>query len=41
MTGSALQSDGRFILEVIAKQRGEFEGGGLEIGLGGRSADYP
>jgi len=25
-------SDGRFIVEVKAKQRGEFDGGGVEVG---------
>ena len=37
--GKRLLSDGRFIVEVIAKQRGEFEGGGLDVGPGGRSRD--
>ena len=30
--GKRLLSDGRFNFVVLAKQRGEFEGGGLEIG---------
>ena len=37
--GKRLLSDGRFIIAVLAKQRGEFEGGGLEIGPGGRLRD--
>ena len=37
--GKRFLSVGRCIGKVIAKPRGEFEGGGLEIGLRGRLAD--
>ena len=37
--GKRLLSDGRFKSVVLAKQRGEFEGGGLDIGPDRRSRD--
>ena len=37
--GKRFPSDGRFIVYVLAKQRGEFEGGGLEVFPGGRLRD--
>ena len=38
--GKRFSTDGRCILIFIAKQRGEFAGGGLGIGPERRSADY-